>query len=337
LNKITLLDWERQEQRLRYQNAEDDYIKAVERAGGSTAASDRGAIARATMIFRAAEEHIKVESMVKRSHELHANGYAPVIALSFQNSVIEFIAQMAKAGIPRSKISVIWGGRKIIKPEEIYDADEYARRVDMYISDGFEPDQWSRDEWARFRKSRKYYMDQLRNDLTTSEYAERIGWLENMRLKSQSDTERQDEIDRFQSGETEFCVFTLAAGGVGVDLDQQIPEARPRWMLSTICYYAEEYQQALGRCKRIATLQPEVVQESLFFRGSIAAEHVAPKLGKKLNSINALAATGIDFSLLLEDAIIKKRAAENIEVTEVESDEDVDEVDEDEDEDEDGE
>jgi len=244
---------------------------------------------------------------------------------------------MAKAGIPRSKISVIWGGRKIIKPEEIYDADEYARRVDMYISDGFEPDQWSRDEWARFRKSRKYYMDQLRNDLTTSEYAERIGWLENMRLKSQSDTERQDEIDRFQSGETEFCVFTLAAGGVGVDLDQQIPEARPRWMLSTICYYAEEYQQALGRCKRIATLQPEVVQESLFFRGSIAAEHVAPKLGKKLNSINALAATGIDFSLLLEDAIIKKRAAENIEVTEVESDEDVDEVDEDEDEDEDGE
>lgn len=336
-NLITLLEWENPEQRARYFRAEDDYIKAIERAGGSTAATDRGAAARATQIFRAAEELIKVESMIKRGLEFHKQGFAPVFALCFQNSVIEMVARLAQLGVPRDKISVIWGGRKIIKPSEVCTDDEYEQLVNEYVSDGFTAEQWSRETWAKFRKSRKYFMDQLRNDLTSSEYATRIGWLESMGLKTQTDDERQREIDRFQSGETEWCIYTLSAGGVGVDLDQQVPEARPRRLQATICYYAEEYQQALGRCKRIATIQSEVIQESLFFAGSIAAAHVAPKLGSKLNSINALASTGIDFSLLLEQAVAKKAAAEELKVTEVESEEDVEEVDEDEEDDEGGE
>lgn len=323
INRITLLSWENEEQRRKYLSAEEDYIKALERAGGSTAISDRGAMARATMIFRAAEELIKAESMVKRALDLHARGYAPVIADAFLQSVIETLALLAKAGIPRSKISVIWGGKRLIKQSEIFTEEEYVKAVDEYVDENFNIEDWDREKRAKFRKSREYYGAQVRGNYTSSEYADRVEWLEQMGLKHQTDEERQREIDRFQSGETEFCIFTLAAGGVGVDLDQQLPHVRPRWMLATICYYAEEYQQALGRCKRIATLQPEVVQESLFFEDSIAARHVAPKLGGKLASINALASTGIDFSLMLEQAVLRKERGEPVQPMSVESDEDV--------------
>jgi len=68
----------------------------------------------------------------------------------------------------------------------------------------------------------------------------------------------------------------------------------------------------------------------------VAADHVAPKLAKKISAINKLSASGVDFSLLLERAVRDKAEKERIENTAVEAEELTEDVVEDDDENGDG-
>lgn len=384
-NRCTLIDFATDAERQRYAKAEQEYIEAIQRVGKGI--SDRGLAMVQFMIYRAKCELLSVPYVVERALARWREGFAPVLAFSFQESVRDAVLMLIEAGIPRSQISLIWGGDKAITESEIFKSDEAGQWVitkvklddvvervqngaitsiadleaqtadafsfalkqlqlpvtPLHTSVEFTDGAWNNDEaieWVyehlldlpliksrykdvplrklqtRYRKWTKYTYERVKRDEQEDEARERREKLHNLRLVAMNESERQSQIDQFQDGRTQFCIYTLSAGGTGVDFDHQIPTARPRWVYSTVCYYAEEFMQALGRCMRIATIS-DVVQEIIFFNGTIAAKHVAPKLMKKVKAIAKIANASDDLVSVLEAAVLTETASDEALVTEV--------------------
>jgi hypothetical protein len=132
-----------------------------------------------------------------------------------------------------------------------------------------------------------------------------------MKLHNQNQKERHENVQAFLNGETEFCIYTLSSGGTGISLDHRFQYTRPRKVQSTLTYWAEEVAQALGRCCRITTLT-DTLQEIYVPEGTLLSDHMAPKLARKLKSIDAIGSSNVDFAAELEDAIRKKQKAEKL-------------------------
>ena len=330
VNSISLCDFINEQSRQRYASAEQRYIESLEKIGKDGSKLSYGAI---FTIFRAAEEREKCPVFVDRAMQAVRDGRSAIIGICFQDSLIDIVGELISRGVSRDKISIIWGGRKIFTSADVYTQEEFGQVTDQMISN---PDlQLDPKVMAKYRKTMRYYQDEVRREETPEEHEARLARLKGIRLDAQTDEERQDEIDRFQNGETDYCIFTFAAGGTGLDLDHSNERSKPRSVFVTVCYYAEEFIQALGRADRISTIS-DVEQYMLFFAGSVAADHVAPKLAKKISAINKLSASGVDFSLLLERAVRDKAEKERIENTAVEAEELTEDVVEDDDENGDG-
>jgi hypothetical protein len=380
INRCTLLDFKTDAERASYRKAEQEYVEAIKRVGKGI--SDRGLAMVQFMIYRAKCELLSVPYVVELALERWREGKAPVLAFSFQESVRDAMLALIEAGIPRSKISLIWGGDKAITETEIFRADEAGPWVltkiklddvmqavrdgvitaladleaqtlealktsaaqlklpvptlnpTLDVSDGWNIEaavDWVEEHLlnlpiikeryrgvslkklrTRYRKWTKYTYERVKRDENEEAARARREKLHNLRLVAMSETERQSEIDRFQDGTTEFCIYTLSAGGTGVDLDHQLAGVRPRHVYSTVCYYAEEFVQALGRAMRVATLS-DVVQEIIFFNNTIAAKHVAPKLMKKVKAIAKIASSGDDLVSVLEASVLSDAEAGELE------------------------
>lgn len=305
-NKITMLEFQSDKERDAYTVAQQEYEDAI-RATGRTVTSDvRARRMLALGVFRRKEEQIKAHRFAQRALEKHAAGFAPVVGVCYVDTVIDIVGILHKAGVPREKISIIYGGRKIIKDTEVFSANELRdilQQADESTSDfNLKYHFLDRKAKAKLRKTFTYIKDRMFRGESHAEQKERNTGLEHLRLNRQNPRDRQTEIDRFLNGETEYCIFTFSAGGVGLDLDQQFPHVRPRDVDVTICYYAEEFVQALGRCLRLSTLS-DVNQNMLFYKDTVPAYHVAPKLAKKISSINSLMTTGVDFAALMEEEV----------------------------------
>jgi hypothetical protein len=72
-------------------------------------------------------------------------------------------------------------------------------------------------------------------------------------------------------------------------------------------YWAEEFAQALGRCVRITTLT-DTLQEIYVPEGTILSDHMAPKLARKLKSVDAIGSSNVDLAGELEKALKDKAA-----------------------------
>jgi len=132
-----------------------------------------------------------------------------------------------------------------------------------------------------------------------------------MKLHNQNQKERHENVQDFLNGATEFCIYTLSSGGTGISLDHRYQYTRPRSVMSTICFWAEEFAQALGRCVRITTIT-NTLQEIYIPENTMLSDHMAPKLAKKLRSIDAIGSSNIDLASELEDAIRKKKQVEKL-------------------------
>jgi len=106
-------------------------------------------------------------------------------------------------------------------------------------------------------------------------------------MGDQSPLQRQREIDKFQSGEAKWCIFTLAAGGVGLSLDHNAPHLLPREVLVTPSYSGPEFKQALGRCVRRTTLS-DTHQYMCYMKDTVESDHVAPLIDRKMKFISAI-------------------------------------------------
>ena len=299
-----------------YRRAEQDYIESIEVVGGVVKNLD---MAKFT-IFRSAAEYLKAEWYAKRAYADVQAGRSVIIAVEFKRTLLKVLAILGSMGVPREKISIIKGNDQIIQQHEVYTDMEFAallsrqdRELTQYREDneGEEPDDpWfflSRKEKAKVKKTRKYNQDMVRAGETRFEQIERTKWLLNMELGNQSDEQRHKEVKRFLNNDTHYLLMTFATGGTGIDADDRIPKeqgGRPRTTLCTVCYWAEQWLQGLGRDARLTTLTDPWHVIAMFER-SIESEHVLPTLSKRLDSMAAMTGGAGDLEGLLAQAIMK--------------------------------
>ena len=232
-------------------------------------------------------------------------------------------------GLTKQKISLIWGGNREIKPEELLPetrAAEIAAKMGMWILDN--PDEArkpkaddigiTKEEFRSFHKGIKYTSERIFREMTKDAFAARNEKLREMKLHNQNQKERHENVQDFLNGATEFCIYTLSSGGTGISLDHRYQYTRPRSVMSTLTYFSEEFAQALGRCVRLTTLT-DTVQMIYVPEGTLLSDHMAPKLARKLRSIDAIGSSNIDFAGELEIAIRKKQEAQKLTVEDLQA------------------
>lgn len=216
---------------------------------------------------------------------------AAVAAFNFRISISKCIDRLMKPpyNVPREKISVIWGGSKVNTSAKKQAKKKILGNDDLLAK--LEEAGISLDDIS------------LGEDV---ELQEEIHFAEGTGLSSQSREQRQEEIDRFQRGESLFCFFSFKAGGVGLSLhhtdetvtpkcrrkesgyvyEADIPAVptRPRILFCAPTYSAIELVQGLGRCPRLTSLS-NTSQLLIFFEGTIE-ERVAAITNMKLRCLS---------------------------------------------------
>ncbi len=314
-NRVDLVDFPNESVRAKYFRAEEDYIHAVEASGGIAGDTSMSQFT----IYRATAEELMAPIYADYMCAERAKGRAPVLAVCFVQTVLSVCSILAQRGWTREELSIIMGGQKVVEAAECYTAKEMAdilqraetesKKYAAEFDGDADPDPYAfltRKEKAKFTRTREFNRQRLRRGETKSEQNERVGWLKNFDLSKQNDVQRHEEVTRFLADITVGCIFTFAAGGTGLDLDNQIEGGRPRTLISTICYWAEEFLQAFGRCARIMT-KSDVYHIIIMFKGTMPVQHVLPRLEPKLRSIKTL--TGIDGDLedILAAEIVKNK------------------------------
>ena len=331
-------------------NAMKNYLESLERTGRSI--DPQGQVMVAFMVMARAAELATVDTWVADTIEAHRQGYAPVIAIRFVETLKELVMKLCDSeyfkskNLTQKKISLIWGGNREIKLEDLLPenrAAEIAVKMGMWILDN--PDEArkpkaddigiTKEEFRAFHKGIKYTSERIFREMTKDAFAMRNEKLREMKLHNQNQKERHDNVQAFLNGETEFCIYTLSSGGTGISLDHRYIHTKPRKVMSTMTYWAEEFAQALGRCVRITTLT-DTTQEIYVPEGTILSDHMAPKLARKLKSVDAIGSSNVDLAGELEIAIRKratvvKLTADDLKATEstgvIETDDDDDDDD----------
>jgi hypothetical protein len=326
LNKVKLFEITDEANKNMLKNAMKNYLEALERTGRSI--DPQGQVMVAFMVMARAAELATVDTWVADAIHAHQNGYAPVIAIRFVETLKELVMKLCESeyfkskGLTKQKISLIWGGNREIKPEELLPetrAAEIAAKMGMWILDN--PDEArkpkaedigiSKEEFRSFHKGIKYTSERIFREMTKDAFAARNEKLREMKLHNQNQKERHENVQDFLNGATEFCIYTLSSGGTGISLDHRYQYTRPRSVMSTLTYFSEEFAQALGRCVRLTTLT-DTVQMIYVPEGTLLSDHMAPKLARKLRSIDAIGSSNIDFAGELEIAIRKKQEAQKL-------------------------
>jgi hypothetical protein len=350
LNKVKLFEITDEANKNMLKNAMKNYLESLERTGRSI--DPQGQVMVAFMVMARAAELATVDTWVADAIHAHQNGYAPVIAIRFVETLKELVMKLCESeyfkskNLTKQKISLIWGGNREIKPEELLPetrAAEIAAKMGMWILDN--PDEArkpkaddigiTKEEFRSFHKGIKYTSERIFREMTKDAFAARNEKLREMKLHNQNQKERHENVQDFLNGATEFCIYTLSSGGTGISLDHRYQYTRPRSVMSTLTYFSEEFAQALGRCVRLTTLT-DTVQMIYVPEGTLLSDHMAPKLARKLRSIDAIGSSNIDFAGELEIAIRKKQEAQKLTVEDLQAHESsgVIEVEEEEDDDE---
>lgn len=326
LNKVKLFEITDPINQNMLKNAMKNYLEALERTGRSI--DPQGQVMVAFMVMARAAELATVDTWVADTIHAHQNGYAPVIAIRFVETLKELVMKLCDSeyfkskNLTQKKISLIWGGNREIKLEDLLPenrAAEIAVKMGMWILDN--PDEArkpkaedigiTKEEFRAFHKGIKYTSERIFREMTKDSFAKRNEKLREMKLHNQNQNERHENVQAFLNGETEFCIYTLSSGGTGISLDHRFQYTRPRKVMSTICFWAEEFAQALGRCVRITTIT-DTLQEIYIPENTMLSDHMAPKLARKLKSIDAIGSSNVDLASELEDAIRKKKRVEKL-------------------------
>ena len=292
-NGIKMIEFETKEEREYYQKAFDRYLEAVGKLEASEGPNTQFLILVEWLKFRQAAEFCRCNTLAQMMYHNVQEGFAAVAAMCFKPSMAKTAYILnTRFNVPRPQISLIWGGSasftqqegKRITSAEIIATLSAAARGEAVDS-----------------KLLKKIKQQLIYD------SEGLGDLpSDLDLGPQDYKKRQVEIDRFQSGQSHYCLFNFKSGGVGLslhhcdDMTQQkvrrkkdsgyahvedIPSipTRPRRVLLTPTFSAIELVQGLGRAARITSLS-DTEQIMLFYRGTIE-ERVAAAVSQKLKCL----------------------------------------------------
>lgn len=305
INAVRLYEFRNQADRDYVNAAEDRYIDRISTLGRDT--PNEFAMRRIALLqLRKSLEPSRSELMVDDMRAEVLKGNTAICGTAFTGTIIRSVFYLQDTyNIPRSEISIVWGGRGDPRPEKILTASETLEMLSRDITV---------KEMRLLQKNLDWQEDRLLfGDVDATAQDDRY-----LRLKSlgligvQTQEIRQQEIDKFQSGQARYCFFTMASGGTGLSLEHCDDRQAPRVGFYTPIYNAKEWVQALGRPHRRNSIS-DTRQYICLLAGTIEQTHVAPKLDMKLKSLGAgFSVTSKDdvFNALLslETAELKRRA-----------------------------
>lgn len=270
INNVEIIDFQSPDEAKEYTEAWNKYLAKKAKLEESITDNPLFQLWIETAIFLAAAENCKRFIYAERMVRDVNNGYAAVLAVKQKKTLINVVKILnEKYGVPRDKISLVWGGGQTQLTAK--------QKLKMKVLENKE----------LFEKSGITMEDMMLNEVE-----ERIveDLPEHLRLGSQAKDERQREIDRFQRGQSLFCIYTLKAGGAGLSLhhtdemvkekvrrkesgyavEEDIPKipTRPRKATITPTWSAIELVQAIGRCPRLTSLS-NTIQTMLFYRDTV--------------------------------------------------------------------
>lgn len=298
INQVLIVDFEKPEHKQAYEAAFDTFLERKRKAGDNTKFG-RFEEWIALGQFRKTVEPLRVPALVERTLAELNNGKAVVLGDCYRKTVIDTVFRLTEKGISRDQIAVIWGGKaawnkKLLLSDEELD-DMCSRVVGGETLDPY--------EMRCMKETLDFKEERILAAESEKEQADRIAKQHQLKLyDTQSASQRQYEIDRFQSGEAIVCVFTLAAGGVGLSLDQSKPHLRPRVGYFSPSYSGPEFKQALGRTIRRATLE-DVYQYMVYMKDTVEEYRVAPAIDTKLKCLAEV--TKSSFNLIDLDTCTK--------------------------------
>lgn len=287
INAVKIVEFLTQEDRQFVRTAYDRYLEACERAGKNTSFGQFEKLV-AFGQYRKATEPVRIEQVVDLGMNELNNGNAILIGCAYRESVAKCVFGFIRKGYRRDQISVIWGGKREIKQNLLLTESQIEGLLTKEI---VTPEELRMlQETIAWRTERAVYKQ------TDEEQRLRHAQMAEIGLTgTQNASRRQDEIDRFQSGHALICVFTLAAGGVGLSLDDCGPNTRPRVGFFSPVYSGPEFKQALGRAVR-RTTRTDTRQYIVYLKDTIEEWHVAPLVDKKLKCIATI--TNNKFSII---------------------------------------
>lgn len=291
INRIRMIDFETPQDAERYMTAYERYLEACQKVEHTT----NGVFAQLVewLKFRQEAELIRAPYLAGQMYHAVENGYAAVSACNFKATIAKVAHVLnTRFRVPRAKMSIIWGGSSIynIKEEDKISMDEIKDMLNA-IGRGLEVD------IRRVQKAKQQLLAQQAGLGNVSA---------DLDLGPQNYERRQVEIDRFQSGESDYCLFNFKSGGVGLSLhhsdaltkqkvrrksesgyayEEDIPSipVRQRCSFLSPTYSAIELVQGLGRVPRITSLS-DTVQTLVFYRNTIEVA-VAAIVSQKLKCL----------------------------------------------------
>jgi len=280
-----------------YETAHARYLEACRKSGKNTNWG-RFEIFIELNNYRKTVEPLRAGHLAARAAANYRSGkLATAIGCAFKETVAETVFQLTdKYNVPREHISLVWGGKRQYKTEQLLSEDEVES---LMHQENFQKIINDRSLLKRLKITLKYLQDQHEHDESAEAQVYRHDRLKQLKLLGkQSDDKRQIEIDNFQDGTTKIVIFTLASGGVGLSFDRDKESLLPREGLFTPVYNGKEFQQVLGRLVRRASLS-DARQLICMMRNTVEVDHVAPILDEKLKCIAEITNRNFDIIDLL--------------------------------------
>lgn len=313
-NKVEVIPFQSAEAAAYYQAAWERWLKekaAAEAKEKETGEKESG-LDRLTrdLKFRMAAEYVRADIIGERMYQdVQSGRFAAVSANNFKGTVIGIVKYLIeKRGVSRDQISLVWGGGKTGLTKKEKASLDVLKKAEQLLAAGI-----TQDEIFKM-------LDIEPEDLIRAQEKEAQELPESYRLGGQSKEERQIEIDKFQSGKTLYCIFTMRSGGVGLSLhhsdefspvkvrrresgyafEEDIPKVpiRPRRNYVAPTYSAIELVQSLGRCPRLTSLS-ETEQILLFYKGTIEV-NVAAVTNTKLGCLGKVVRQKEDWMDILD-------------------------------------
>lgn len=303
-NSVQIIDFQNEEDRKFYELAWERFLaeKAkLENDDNLSAAQSRFQILVEMLKFRQAAELVRAPYIAKAMWECVMKGkQASVAALNFKATIVKIVKILCyDYNVPRSQISLIWGGGA--KDPNRKQKIKYKLQQNKAVLDALGAAGISMSDLD---------LDDVEAQLEREEFDPAL------KLGPQNAKHRQDEIDRFQSGKSLYCLFTFRAGGVGLSLHhtdeftkekvrrkesgyaveediKKIP-TRKRVTFVAPTWSAIELVQGLGRVPRLTSLS-DTTQILVFYRGTIE-ERVARIVSLKLHCLTKVVRQKEDWS-----------------------------------------
>lgn len=294
-NSTQLIDFATEEEKKYYDTAWERFLKKKAKLENSevlSQAQSKFLVLVELLVLRTAAEYCKRYHYAKAVVEAVAEGKVVCLALNFKKSIIAVVKILIEDyGWSRDDISIVWGGGQTgpnKKQKQLAKLKEFG--LDNLAGIGINLEDFELED-----------VDDWESEELPESY----------RLKTQSLSERQKEIDRFQSGKSKVCLYTFKAGGVGLSLHhtdemtkekcrrqkngwyvvEDIPKIPTRQRITIVgpTYSAIELVQGLGRAPRLTSMS-ETPQVILFYRGTIE-ERVCQIVSAKLRCLRKVVRT----------------------------------------------